>query len=194
MRSDEQTIMNLNSDNPSDRADDPAFEELLGQMDTRGPLPPSPRLKCRRTGIKYIWTPSLAELGEDAFINCDEAGNEDPAAWTGRYPKGMNIQLAMMREEDRPALPPREVSRLRPPEAVEPAPIGAKPEGATKQRKPRKPKKNIEVAFDPALGLPPGQAAAFGVDPVPAVPELDDFEKALAGQAAFDEALRNAAL
>ena len=210
MRSDEQTILSTSLYNRPELPEDASELErdLLGQMDTRGPLPPSPRLKCRRTGTMYIWTPDLAALGEDAFINCDEAGNDDPNAWRNRYPKGMNVQMELMQDfrggspPETPASPPRADITLRPPEAEKPALVSERSGEASSQRRGKGPGKGggkkqkpepPKITFDTALGLPPGQAAAFGVEPVAPVPELDDFEKALAGQTAFDEALRHAA-
>jgi hypothetical protein len=184
MRSDEQAIMDMAGKNvlPVSEATAALERDLVGQLDTRGPLPPSPKLKCRRTGRLYIWEAGLASLGEDAFINCDEHGNEDPATWRGRFPKGMNVpDPAFSRARGvvgfdaptAPAPPSTEDNMLRPPglAAEELAP----------------------TLFDPARGLPPGQAAALGLDPVAAVPSLDDFERALLAEQQLEETLRHAA-
>jgi hypothetical protein len=49
------------------------------------PLPLSPCLKSIKTGVIFDWSEGLAAM-PDMCVNCDENGNEDPAAWQGRGP------------------------------------------------------------------------------------------------------------
>jgi hypothetical protein len=66
-------------------------------------LPLSPCLKVKATGIIHFWSQPMAAR-PDLCVNCDEQGNEDPAAWQGRGPKGMNMspKLFASREEEPP--------------------------------------------------------------------------------------------
>ena len=56
---------------------------MLTQMGVRNacpPLPHSPCVKNKRTGVVLPWNELLAEQ-HDLFDCCDEFGNTDPAAW-----------------------------------------------------------------------------------------------------------------
>lgn len=50
------------------------------------PLPVSPCLKNKETGDIMPWLPYLAENCIELFDNCDEHGNTEYAAWSGKPP------------------------------------------------------------------------------------------------------------
>lgn len=56
----------------------------------RPPLPVSPCVKIIDTGEVLVWKQQLADRW-DLCVNCDEYGNEDPAAWQGRGPHVGNL-------------------------------------------------------------------------------------------------------
>jgi hypothetical protein len=66
---------------------DPADLQQRGVRNVLPILPLSPKVKCLATGMLYIWHQMWARRPE-LFVNCDEYGNEDPAAWMGRGPDG----------------------------------------------------------------------------------------------------------
>lgn len=53
------------------------------------PLPFSPYIKVKKTGEIHPWTEFFAER-PDLCVNCDESGNEDPAAWSGKLPESLS--------------------------------------------------------------------------------------------------------
>lgn len=53
----------------------------------QGPLPHSPCLKVKATGVVHPWNPLLAQH-RDLVECCDENGNTDPAAWKSRVSDG----------------------------------------------------------------------------------------------------------
>ena len=70
----------------------PSMEVLAAQgvKNTKQPLPMAPRVKHKANGRIFTWHPIFAERS-DAFVCCDENGNEDPAAWAGRGPYGSTV-------------------------------------------------------------------------------------------------------
>jgi hypothetical protein len=61
----------------------------LGAVNTKPPLQISPRLKSKLNNVIFMWCESLAARPE-LFVNCDEHGNEDPAAWMNKMPEDYN--------------------------------------------------------------------------------------------------------
>lgn len=59
----------------------------LGVLNTDPALPVSPCVKAKPNGRIFPWDPVFAKRPE-VFVNCDEFGNTDPAAWQGRGPTG----------------------------------------------------------------------------------------------------------
>ncbi|MDR1314799.1 MAG: hypothetical protein LBQ12_14200 [Deltaproteobacteria bacterium] len=73
------------------------------------PLPPSPRVMSRTTKQIFMWNDAFARRPE-AFMNCDESGNTDPATWEGRFPEYYDEAARRRYLAANPkALPPRVV-------------------------------------------------------------------------------------
>jgi hypothetical protein len=72
---------------------EPMVESLrsMGAINIEPPLPMSPRLKSKITGVLYMWCESMA-IRTELFVNCDEYGNEDPATWMNRMPEHYNSE------------------------------------------------------------------------------------------------------
>jgi hypothetical protein len=60
-------------------------EELkdIGAVNVQPYLVPSPCVKSRVNGTVYVWSQATSQR-PDVFMNCDERGDTDPAAWEGR--------------------------------------------------------------------------------------------------------------
>lgn len=71
-----------------------AYMKQMGVRNILPPLPHSPCLKNKKTGIVLPWNNLLAEQ-QDLVECCDEHGNTDPAAW---QPKVITKE-AMTQEE-----------------------------------------------------------------------------------------------
>jgi hypothetical protein len=104
----------------------------LSAVNVHPPLPPSPCVKSRTTGVVCVWCETFARRPEE-FRNCDENGDTDPARWQGRFPSGYPAydQMAYVTENPRtlhpsvePA-PPPEPMPYTPPFAQAPAPAPA---------------------------------------------------------------------
>jgi len=78
--------------------------ELGDHIITMEDLPLSPCLKIKSSGVIHFWSEALAGR-PDLCVNCDETGNEDPAAWQGRGPKGMNMSPKVFAFKDEPPVP-----------------------------------------------------------------------------------------
>lgn len=57
-----------------------AYAKKLGVRNVNPPLPPSPCVRIKATGMVLPWNELLAEQS-DLCECCDETGNTDPAAW-----------------------------------------------------------------------------------------------------------------
>lgn len=57
-----------------------AYAQRLGVRNVNPPLPPSPCVRVKATGMILPWNELLAEQS-DLCECCDENGNTDPAAW-----------------------------------------------------------------------------------------------------------------
>ena len=70
-----------------------AFLQRLGAKNAYPPLPHSPCLKNKKTGVVLPWNELLAEQ-QEFFDCCDEHGNTDPEAWQDKVlPEGMSEDI-----------------------------------------------------------------------------------------------------
>lgn len=99
------------------------LEELRGMhaVNVLPPLPPSPRVRCVKTGYVYNWSERLA-MRSDIFRNCDEFGDTDPSKWMGRFPEHYSGEAAMEYVRNNPVTldPDADVEAALPPPAVQP--------------------------------------------------------------------------
>jgi hypothetical protein len=63
---------------------------VRGVINLGDPLPVSPCVRSKANGRLFLWHPSFARRPE-AFENCDETGDVDPARWRGRGPVGHEL-------------------------------------------------------------------------------------------------------
>lgn len=70
-----------------------AFLQRLGARNAYPPLPHSPCLKNKKTGVVLPWNELLAEQ-QEFFDCCDEAGNTNPEAWQDKVlPEGVSDDI-----------------------------------------------------------------------------------------------------
>lgn len=72
----------------------PSVDELKarGVRNILPELPLAPCVKSISNSRIYVWHPVWA-MRPDAFVCCDENGDEDPAAWRGRAPQEQGPSL-----------------------------------------------------------------------------------------------------
>lgn len=84
-------------------ADAETRANMMSNMGVRNAMPPLPHSPCvrnRRTGVVLPWNELLSEQ-QDLFDCCDEEGNTDPAAWEDKVIRNAPSQqeLSMMARE-----------------------------------------------------------------------------------------------
>lgn len=102
----DQLYMQVHGEPPVMKSTEESIADLraMGAKNTDPPLAPSPCLKVIKTGVIVPWVESMAER-PDLCVNCDENGNEDPAAWWGRLPRGMRTDGSMPQLAEIPSRP-----------------------------------------------------------------------------------------
>jgi hypothetical protein len=99
----------------------PATLRDKGVKNIGSPLPIAPRVKRKDNGRILDWHPMFARRPE-AFVCCDEYGNEDPATWWMRGPDGNPVNPEPYAQYAAPVSVPRHPVVRQPEAPVPPRP------------------------------------------------------------------------